>query len=85
MRCHRHLCLPALPGKPEDYQCTLSYKTIGQAIGARDKKRAATDTGNTATLFMVLSVVLTVVLFLSVNAIVSIMSTPEEALAGTAL
>ena len=39
----------------------------------------------TATLFMVLSVVLTVVLFLSVNAIVSIMSTPEEALAGTAL
>ena len=34
---------------------------------------------------MVLSVVLTVVLFLSVNAIVSIMSTPEEALAGTAL
>lgn len=39
---------------------------IGQAIGARDKKRAATDTGNTATLFMVLSVVLTVVLFLSV-------------------
>ena len=44
---------------------------IGQAIGARDKKRAATDTGNTATLFMVLSVVLTVVLFLSVNAIVS--------------
>ena len=58
---------------------------IGQAIGARDKKRAATDTGNTATLFMVLSVVLTVVLFLSVNAIVSIMSTPEEALAGTAL
>ena len=58
---------------------------IGQAIGARDKKRAATDTGNTATLFMVLSVVLTVVLFLSVNAIVSIMSTPEEAIAGTAL
>ena len=43
---------------------------IGQAIGARDKKRAAMDTGNTATLFMVLSVVLTVVLFLSVNAIV---------------
>ena len=58
---------------------------IGQAIGARDKKRAAMDTGNTATLFMVLSVVLTVVLFLSVNAIVSIMSTPEEAIAGTAL
>ena len=25
---------------------------IGQAIGARDKKRAATDTGNTATLFI---------------------------------
>ena len=42
---------------------------IGQAIGARDKKRAATDTGNTATLFMVLSVILTVVLYFCVNGI----------------
>ncbi|MEI3283118.1 MAG: MATE family efflux transporter [Enterocloster sp.] len=58
---------------------------IGQAIGARDKKRAAVDTGNTATLFMMLSVVLTIVLFFSVNGIVGIMSTPEEAAAGTAM
>ena len=58
---------------------------IGQAIGARDKKRAAVDTGNTATLFMVLSVILTVVLYFCVNGIVGIMSVPEEAAAGTAM
>lgn len=58
---------------------------IGQAIGARDKKRAATNTGNTVTLFMVFALILTVVLFLSVNGIVSIMSTPAEAIEGTVL
>ena len=58
---------------------------IGQAIGARDKKRAAADTGNTVTLFMMLSIVLTIVLFFSVNGIVRIMSTPQEAAAGTAM
>lgn len=58
---------------------------IGQAIGARDKKRAAVDTGNTATLFMMLSVILTVVLYFCVNGIVGIMSVPEEAAAGTAM
>ena len=58
---------------------------IGQAIGARDKKRAAVDMGNTATLFMVLSVILTVVLYFCVNGIVGIMSVPEEAAAGTAM
>ena len=58
---------------------------IGQAIGARDKKRAAADTGNTVTLFMMLSIVLTIVLFFSVNGIVRIMSTPQEAAAGTAI
>lgn len=58
---------------------------IGQAIGARDKKRAAADTGNTVTLFMMLSIVLTIVLFFSVNGIVRIMSTLQEAAAGTAM
>ena len=58
---------------------------IGQAIGARDKKRAAADTGNTVTLFMMFSIVLTIVLFFSVNGIVRIMSTPQEAAAGTAM
>ena len=43
------------------------------------------DTGNTATLFMMLSVILTVVLYFCVNGIVGIMSVPEEAAAGTAM
>ncbi len=56
---------------------------IGQAIGANDKKRAARDIGNTVTLFMALSVVLTAVLLLLVKPIVSVMNTPTEAVDGT--
>ena len=56
---------------------------IGQAIGANNKKQAARDIGNTVTLFMTLSVVLTAVLLLLVNPIVSVMKTPAEAVDGT--
>jgi putative MATE family efflux protein len=55
---------------------------IGHAVGAGDKKRAKTAIGNTLTLFLTLSVVGTALLLLLVNPIVSVMSTPDEAVAG---
>ena len=61
-----------------------STVSIGQSVGANDKKRAAVHIGNTVTLFLSLSVVLTVVLLLLVHPIVNIMSTPTEAVSGTA-
>ena len=61
-----------------------STVSIGQSVGANDKKRAAVHIGNTVTLFLSLSVVLTVVLVLLVHPIVNIMSTPTEAVSGTA-
>lgn len=57
--------------------------SIGQAIGANNRKEAASDIGNTVTLFLLLSLVLTVVLLMLVKPIVSIMSTPSEAVNGT--
>lgn len=57
--------------------------SIGRAVGAGDKKRVSACVGNTATLFMLVSVVLTGVLVLLVRPIVSVMSTPEEAVGGT--
>ena len=58
--------------------------SIGQAVGANDRKLAAKDTGNTVTLFMAVSVALTVVLLALVHPIVSVMFTPAEAADGTA-
>ena len=58
--------------------------SIAQAVGAGDRKRAAQDIGNTVVLFMAVSVTLTAVLLLLVRPIVSVMSTPEEAVGGTA-
>ncbi len=58
--------------------------SIGQAIGSGNKRQAAKDIGNTVTLFMSLSVGLTVLLLLLVNPIVLVMSTPEKAIDGTA-
>ncbi len=57
--------------------------SIGQAVGAGDRRRAAQDVGNTVTLFMALSLVLTAALLLLVRPIVAVMSTPEEAMEGT--
>lgn len=56
---------------------------IGQAVGANNKKQAARDIGNTVTLFMALSIVLTAILLLLVKPIVSVMNTPSEAVEGT--
>lgn len=57
--------------------------TIGKSIGARDKTAASRYVGNTVTLFMLGSLVLTAVLLILVNPIVAAMSTPQEAVDGT--
>lgn len=58
--------------------------SIGRAVGAGGKKRMSACVGNTVTLFMLVSVVLTAALVLLVDPIVSVMSTPAEAVDGTA-
>ena len=58
--------------------------SIGRAVGAGDQKRMSACVGNTVTLFMLVSVVLTAALVLLVDPIVSGMSTPAEAVDGTA-
>lgn len=57
--------------------------SIGQALGARQKEQTAAYIGNTITLFMGLSVVLTGILLMANRSIVSVMSTPETAVEGT--
>ena len=56
---------------------------IGQSIGGDDKKKAARGIGNTVTLFMVVSIVLTVILVAFVKPITSVVSTPADAVPGT--
>ncbi|MDY3780878.1 MAG: MATE family efflux transporter [Candidatus Faecousia sp.] len=58
--------------------------SIGQAVGAGDRKKAARDIGNTVVLFLTVALVLMAVLLVLVKPIVSVMSTPEEAAEGTA-
>ena len=58
--------------------------SIGQAVGAGNRKQAAQNIGNTVTLFMAVSVTLMVILLVLVRPIVSVMSTPAEASDGTA-
>ena len=58
--------------------------TIGRNVGAKKSKEAANAVGNTATLFILVSVVITVILLAAVKLIVNIMSTPKEAVPGTA-
>ncbi len=57
--------------------------SIAQSVGAGDKRMSAVNIGNTVTLFMGLSLVLTVLLLGLVDPIVSVMSTPEAAISGT--
>ena len=56
---------------------------IGQAVGGKDSRKAALFTGNTVTLFMGLSLVLTFLLLILRSAIVSAVSTPADAAMGT--
>ena len=60
-----------------------SVVTIGQAVGAADRRRISGAVGNTVTLFMTVSAVLTAVLFLLAAPITDLMSTPESAVHGT--
>ena len=57
--------------------------TIGRYVGAKDGKSVSESIGNTVTLFMILSVVLTAVLLICNSGIVSVMQTPAEAAEGT--
>ena len=57
--------------------------SIGQAVGGGNRKQAAKDIGNTITLFMLISIILTLLLLSLVRAIVAAMSTPAEAANGT--
>ena len=50
--------------------------SIGQAIGANDKRRAANAIGNTVTLFAVVAAGMFAILLLLVNPILQVMSTP---------
>ena len=52
---------------------------IGRAVGGREQERAALAVGNSVTLFMGVSVVLTAVLLALVRPIAAVMSTPAEA------
>ena len=56
---------------------------IGRAVGAGKMREAGNVVGNTITLFMGISVVITVVLLLTVNQIVAFIGTPQEAVNGT--
>ena len=56
---------------------------IARAVGGKDLRQASRTVGNTISLFMGVSVALTVLLLLFVKQIVAVMSTPQEAVAGT--
>ncbi len=56
---------------------------IGKAVGRRDREDISRIIGNTATLFMTISVVLMVVLILLVRPIVSVIGTPSQAVEGS--
>lgn len=57
--------------------------SVGQAVGAKNNRQAAGCVGNTVTLFLALSVVLTGLLLLLARPIVLVMSTPQQAVSGT--
>ena len=56
---------------------------IAQSVGAGQKERASLTTGNTVTLFMIASVLLTILLLFLIRPIITVMSTPVEAVPGT--
>lgn len=60
-----------------------STVSIGQAVGGGNDKRTASCVGNTTTLFMGLSIILTAALLLLRRPIAIAMSTPAQALEGT--
>ena len=59
--------------------------TIGKATGGKKLEQASVTVGNTITLFMGVSIVMTAVLLLLVKPIVAVMSTPAEAVSETVI
>ena len=57
--------------------------SIAQAVGKKDRREAALGVGNSVTLFLAVSIVMTLLLIVLVRPIVGIMSTPKEAVEGT--
>ena len=57
--------------------------TIGRAVGAGDSKKVSKTVGNTTVLFLGVSILLAGLLLFLVRPIVSVMSTPTEAVDGT--
>ena len=51
----------------------------GRAVGEANRRKISSAIGNTITLFAILAAVVTVILLLSVNGIISLISTPTEA------
>lgn len=56
---------------------------ISKAIGAGEQEKASAAIGNTVTLFMGVAAAVMIVMLLLVHPIVSVMSTPEQAVDGT--
>lgn len=55
---------------------------VGRAVGAKNREEVSKNIGNTITLFLAISAVLTVILMFFRSGIVSLLSTPEQAAAG---
>ena len=60
-----------------------STVVIGRAVGGKNTKEANLAIGNTVTLFLLLAAAGTIVLLLAVKPVVSVMSTPKEAVKST--
>ena len=58
---------------------------IGQAVGAKDSKRASQIIGNTVTFFLFFSAVVTVILLFACRGIVNLIQTPPESVEQTVL
>lgn len=58
---------------------------IGQAVGAKDSKRASQIIGNTVTFFLIFSAVVTVILLFACRGIVNLIQTPPESVEQTVL
>ena len=58
---------------------------IGQAIGARNSKRASKIIGNTVTFFLIFSAIVTIILLLCTQKIVNFIQTPTESVEQTIL
>lgn len=55
---------------------------IGKAVGAKDRELRNKAVGNTASLFLIVSLLLAFILLLFTDGVVNIMSTPSEAVSG---